>query len=260
MLYTGENLFVLASSQLMGTLVVAGSIVALIILVIVFTTMTKPAAGRESSPEPVRAAEEPVSEEDAQESSGEKKRTGTPGFTLPLPSQGAPVPGSNPQPVQAKAPEPAPNRQEAPPADPILPEEQTLDLHKAGYASVTAPQILAPNLPTRGLHRSLLVFRSGARAGESILLDRFPNRQCAIGRSDVSDNQVVVRDDPKVSRVQHAILACDSSGRYTIRDNNSANKVFVNGKCLDSAPAPLNDGDRIRLGLTEFEYVMEPAS
>jgi len=114
--------------------------------------------------------------------------------------------------------------------------------------------------PTPLSVRNILIFRGGERDGDIIRLDTFAGGECAVGRSDVPENQVVIRDDLKVSRLKHAIFECDDLGRYAVRDNNSANKVFVNENCIDVGPVALNSGDRIRIGLTEFEYVQEPIS
>jgi predicted component of type VI protein secretion system len=142
-------------------------------------------------------------------------------------------------------------------APPIPSVERTVDISSAtsGYAAFDIPK---PVAPVNVRYRSLLIVRSGSRMGEQFSLDNFAGGVCAIGRSDVPENQVVIKDDLKVSRVQHAIVSREVSGKYSIRDNNSANKVYVNENCIDSAPVPLSNGDRIRIGLTEFEFAVEP--
>ncbi|HLJ55067.1 MAG TPA: FHA domain-containing protein, partial [Chthonomonadaceae bacterium] len=199
---------------------------------------------------------------------------GTPGFVLPLPSQAPPVSTAAPQSLQFQPPTPAAPPLPAPEPPPLSAPEPAVSHQMqapqptagrpAPTAGVQEPAtvVLTPDMLSRvaagARTRSHLVFRSGERSGETVALDAFADGSCAIGRSDIPENQVVIRDDPKVSRFQHAILTRDDSGRYTIRDNNSANKVFVNEQCLDSAPAALSSGDRIRLGLTELEFVTEP--
>jgi hypothetical protein len=285
-----------------STLIIGGSVAALIIIVICVSLMRKPVPGYQPG-EPVDGPD-PQAANDVHEQDGpvERKRGGTPGFTLPLPSD------TGMSPAQAM---PA-NWQTAPAADPKSAEaartvstDTTLDTgrtasrgnstsvgagtHGAGTeqgASMSplptapfsmppapvAPEALQGEPPPPGFapapfpaapvtaERSVLVFRSGSRAGEAIPLEGFAGGQCAIGRSEVPENQIVIRDDLKVSRMQHAIVTCDSEGRCAVRDNNSANKVFVNDACIDSAPVPLNHGDRIRIGLTELEYLREPAT
>jgi pSer/pThr/pTyr-binding forkhead associated (FHA) protein len=143
----------------------------------------------------------------------------------------------------------------APPAIPSV--ERTVDISNAASAK-DAFDIPRPTAPANAAYRSLLIVKSGPHFGDKFKLDSYANGICAIGRSDVADNQIVIRDDLKVSRVQHAIVSREASGRYLIRDNNSANKVYVNDECIDSAPVPLKNGDRIRIGLTEFEFAVEP--
>ena len=195
----------------------------------------------------------------------------------PLPVQPAPV-ELNPAWLQAELPpvqpapveltpawlEPAPTPAEPVhyevPRDPLAEPAPEMSWMAPAMDAATPPVPLDVEPQPRTNHRSMLVFRNGAREAEIVLLDNFLNGICAIGRSDVPENQVVIRDDPKVSRMQHAILASDSAGRYSVRDNNSANRVYVNEECIDSDPVLLNDGDRIRIGLTEFEYVKEPCA
>ena len=67
-------------------------------------------------------------------------------------------------------------------------------------------------------------------------------------------------DDPVLSR-RHARLARDAEGRLTIEDLGSANGTFVNGVQVH-APAVLNVGDVVRIGLTTLQLVeveVEPA-
>ena len=175
---------------------------------------------------------------------------------LPLPSQVPPslaaIDRSEPLAAPVSAPPPV-----APlPVEKATPSmERTVDLNRA---PVEAKGFAPPETATPGVSaapdRSLLVFRNGSRQGEKVRLDSFADGQCSIGRSEVPENQVVIRDDLKISRVRHAIVTCESSG-YTIRDNNSANKVFVNEQCIESAPVVLKHGDTIRIGLTELTYL-----
>jgi hypothetical protein len=109
-------------------------------------------------------------------------------------------------------------------------------------------------------HYSYLIFRGGARKGEKISLDRFPNGTCAIGRSDVPENQLKIRDDNKISRVSHATITRDAQGIFYIQDNNSVNKVYINDQCIENKKTALQNGDKIRIGLTEFDYVNESPS
>ena len=114
-------------------------------------------------------------------------------------------------------------------------------------------------VPTSG-YFSYLVFRSGARAGESFSLDRCKNGSCVVGRSDLPENQLILREDTKVSRVRHAEITRDSQGVYAITDNDSVNGVWINEKRISAQiKTELRSGDKIRLGVTELEYVSQTA-
>ncbi len=70
----------------------------------------------------------------------------------------------------------------------------------------------------------------------------------SIGRNP--ENQLVI-DDPTVSG-QHAVIESAEEG-YRIRDLESTNGVFVNGKRLSSSP--IKEGDRIVIGTHDLELV-----
>ena len=208
------------SSQWSTTFIVGGSIVALIVLVLCIKALNKP-IGSSSGP----FVNSPPSA-DLQQAPRVDKGPGstaakTPGFSLPPPG---PTPTTSVQAPQT------------------IHEEMSLN-----------------PVPSIG-HYPYLVFRSGARKGEKISLDRFPNGSCAIGRSDVPENQIKIRDDNKISRVAHAIITRDGQGLFYIQDNNSVNKVYLNDQCIENKRSALQNGDKIRVGLTEFDYVNEPPS
>jgi pSer/pThr/pTyr-binding forkhead associated (FHA) protein len=72
-----------------------------------------------------------------------------------------------------------------------------------------------------------------------------------IGRT--ASNEVVIPDDPKVSRSHAEIRLHD--GQWTVLDLGSRNGTKVNGRTVESHP--LRDGDRIRLGSTSVLFVAE---
>ena len=74
------------------------------------------------------------------------------------------------------------------------------------------------------------------------------SQQTTIGRS--SDNDIVIRSD-RCSR-QHATVFCDH-GEWFIRDLDSSNGTRLNGKRIKGS-APLNLGDRIRIGRQSYEF------
>ena len=75
-----------------------------------------------------------------------------------------------------------------------------------------------------------------------------------IGRSK-KQADFAISGDPHISRV-HAEVVCDG-GRFTIR-NKGRNPVLVNGKAVDQCV--IEDGDMVKLGLTEMKFVVETDS
>jgi hypothetical protein len=172
---------------------------------------------------------------------------------LNRPSDSRPGPFVEPPPAQTAAPPepitPPASKAARSPGFSLPPPSQAQPMDEASLNPV----------PSIG-HYSFLVFRNGAHKGEKISLDRFPNGTCAIGRSDVPENQIKIRDDNKVSRVSHAIITRDTQGLFYIQDNDSVNKVYVNDQCIETKKIALQNGDKIRVGLTEFDYVNESPS
>jgi pSer/pThr/pTyr-binding forkhead associated (FHA) protein len=83
---------------------------------------------------------------------------------------------------------------------------------------------------------------NGARAGQVILL----SDGALIGRSG---DCAIRLNDPAVSR-QHARLRF-ASDRWFIQDLGSAGGTYLNGAAVKAGG--LKNGDRIRVGSTEFE-------
>ena len=90
-----------------------------------------------------------------------------------------------------------------------------------------------------------LTITLGAGAGTSYLLD--PEVENRIGRG--TDGAVVVTD-PLCSRV-HAVVR-QSDSRWQIRDAESRNGTFVNGRKVEEAT--LADGHFVKIGSTEFTF------
>lgn len=77
------------------------------------------------------------------------------------------------------------------------------------------------------------------------------NQEFLVGKSSDADYQIT--DNRKVSR-RHAIFRI-SNGECYIRDNNSTNHTFVNGKLIQpGVEIMLKNDDYIRLGDEEFRY------
>jgi pSer/pThr/pTyr-binding forkhead associated (FHA) protein len=92
---------------------------------------------------------------------------------------------------------------------------------------------------------SLLVV-SGQNAGDFYLLREGP---VVLGRGDRCPIQIV---DGSVSR-RHLRIRPDGGGSYRAEDLGSANGTWVNDRRADG-PAPLNDGDIVRIGGTEIMF------
>jgi len=89
------------------------------------------------------------------------------------------------------------------------------------------------------------------RAGDGRVLDVYPMtpQGVAVGRSRRSGNEIVLRDDPLVSK-RHARIVHD--GRtFVAYDQGSTNGTFVNGAPLEPGVGrPLEFGDEVQVGET----------
>jgi hypothetical protein len=114
--------------------------------------------------------------------------------------------------------------------------------HTMVYSPDRSSRILEPERAGRGPARRAVLAGDGRR---TVLPDPF-----VIGRSRDSD---LVIDDPNISR-QHAELRSDGES-WRIRDLGSTNGVKVNRRRVDQAV--LRSGDRVTLGLTDFDFELE---
>lgn len=92
----------------------------------------------------------------------------------------------------------------------------------------------------------MIVVRQGREPGRifEVRKDRL-----TIGRSRESD---IFLEDLAVSRL-HTTVARDESGRYILRDENSANGTYVNGQRISEHV--LDEGDEIQVGQTVLAFV-----
>jgi len=132
------------------------------------------------------------------------------------------------------------------------------DLRRSGRARVTVSGDRAPLEATGmyaadsafgvgedGLHPALLVeHASGQSAGMSYDI---PDGGATLGRGDVE----IHLDDPFAS-ARHARISREG-GVVVIEDLGSTNGTYLNEQPL-TGPQPLHDGDRIRIGDSEFSY------
>ena len=95
--------------------------------------------------------------------------------------------------------------------------------------------------------RPILTVNGGLQDGTSIPIER---GVLIMGRQD--DNDVVVKG-PGVSRNHAGIVLTDAG--YYLRDRNSTNGTFVNGRNIGTSPHLLAPGDEIRLGSSKVTLV-----
>ena len=99
--------------------------------------------------------------------------------------------------------------------------------------------------PTSVPLEAVIAIYSGAYEGSEFTLS---GNRTIVGR----DPDVDVRlDDESVSRRHAAII--ESGGRYYLRDLESKNGTYLHG-VLQSAEQPLADGDRFRVGSSDFVF------
>jgi hypothetical protein len=137
----------------------------------------------------------------------------------------------------------APPEEERPAAAPDLAPSQGDFGHTMVYSPDRAARVLdEPARARRGAARAVL-----AGEGRRTVVDGGP---FTIGRSRDCDLTV---DDPNVSR-RHAELRSDGE-TWTIADLGSTNGIKVNRRRVDEAR--LRSGDRITIGLTDFDFELE---
>jgi hypothetical protein len=115
--------------------------------------------------------------------------------------------------------------------------------HTMVYSPDRAARVLEPDRQRRAPSRRAVLAGEGRRS----VLDADP---FTIGRSRDCD---LVIDDPNISR-RHAELRADGDS-WRIADLGSTNGVKVNRRHVDEAL--LRSGDRITLGLTDFDFELE---
>ena len=116
---------------------------------------------------------------------------------------------------------------------------------------ISAPDAMHPdaNRGPQGEHRDELVIAAGPQAGTRIEL---VNDITTAGRHEASD---LLLDDVAVSR-HHAVFTRTASGRVTLRDLNSLNGTYVNGKRVEETT--LHSADEVQIG--KFKLVFWEAS
>ena len=121
------------------------------------------------------------------------------------------------------------------------PQHEATSPETVAVPVVSVPDALyvsAERGPT-GKHGDELVIGSGPEAGGRLDLDK---EIISAGRHEQSD---LLLDDVSVSR-HHALFTRTASGRITLRDLNSLNGTYVNGKRVEETA--LHSGDEVQIG------------
>ncbi|HET8990783.1 MAG TPA: FHA domain-containing protein [Acidimicrobiales bacterium] len=100
-----------------------------------------------------------------------------------------------------------------------------------------------------GEHGDELVIAAGPEAGSRIELT---GDVTSVGRHEASD---ILLDDVSVSR-HHAVFTRTASGRITLRDLNSLNGTYVNGRRVEETT--LHSADEVQIG--KFKLVFWEAN
>lgn len=104
---------------------------------------------------------------------------------------------------------------------------------------------IAPAPSAAGLATAQLTGLSGVRAGQVVSI---PPSGLTIGRG--TDNALHLSGDRAISR-RHAVIRF-ARDRWFLQDQGSTAGTFVNGQRVNATT--LNDGDRVQIGSTEFEF------
>lgn len=95
---------------------------------------------------------------------------------------------------------------------------------------------------------SVLIVRSGSRAGERILVEA----EIVIGREGAD----VTLEDAEISRRHAVVRPCE--GGVEIEDLDSKNGTWVDGRRVEAASKVTKSGATIQLGDTTLEFELEP--
>jgi hypothetical protein len=132
---------------------------------------------------------------------------------------------------------------------------------RRGRQGVSSPEQQRPVDATGMYSAADALIDDGRDAEPKLLVERAPGHQSGVaygldetvtlGRGDVE----IRLDDPFASS-RHARISRQGPV-VVIEDLGSTNGTYLNDELL-TGPQPLHDGDRIRIGDSEFSYVQEP--
>ena len=132
---------------------------------------------------------------------------------------------------------------------------------RRGRRGVASPEQQRPEDATGMYSAADALIDAGIDAEPKLLVERAPGHQSGVaygldeavtlGRGDVE----IRLDDPFAS-TRHARISRQGPV-VVIEDLGSTNGTYLNDELL-TGPRPLHDGDRIRIGDSEFSYVQEP--
>ncbi len=131
------------------------------------------------------------------------------------------------------------------------PQHATSSPETVAVPVVHAPDTLHPEAwrGPGGEHGDELVIAAGPEAGARIELK---DDVTSVGRHEASE---ILLDDVSVSR-HHAVFTRTASGRVTLRDLNSLNGTYVNGRRVEETT--LHSADEIQIG--KFKLVFWEAN
>ena len=101
--------------------------------------------------------------------------------------------------------------------------------------------------PSSQAGRASLTVLTGERVGRQFILEK---PRTIIGRGPGVDLAI---DDSAMSR-QHMVFEI-RDGQFQVRDLDSTNGLMLNGRVV--AAAEVKDGDRIKAGAHEFQFILE---
>jgi hypothetical protein len=115
--------------------------------------------------------------------------------------------------------------------------------YDAGFGEADKTRVVRPGGAGR---TGMIVVRQGKEPGRMFEIRK---ERMTIGRSRESD---IFLEDLAVSRL-HTTIQRDDTGRFILRDENSANGTYVNGQRV--AEHVLEEGDEVQVGQTVLAFV-----
>lgn len=210
---------------------------------------TRPGAGNAANPWDAPAPNQPAW--DAQPAAPSQPSWGAPPQAAPSQPAWNAQPAAPSQPAWGGPPPAAPSQpswgaQQAAPSQPAW-AAQPAAPSQPSWGAQQAAGMMQPTTPRggSGMDTPRLIERKPEGVGREFDLRK---ERLTIGRHRESD---VFLEDLAVSRL-HTTISRDGSGRYIVRDENSANGTYVNGQRVSEQQ--LKDGDEVQVGQTVLVF------